>query len=95
VKIPVKNFVCVLLTALLVLLAACPALAEEAGAFDYDAQLDALGKDELMQQVPEDARELMEETGVYDLSVGNLLGLSPRGFFGSCGGCLWKSCACR
>ena len=81
-----KNFVCVLLTALLVLLAACPALAEEAGAFDYDAQLDALGKDELMQQVPEDARELMEETGVYDLSVGNLLGLSPRGFFGT----LWR-----
>lgn len=57
---------------------AIPELAEE---FDTDAQLDALGRDELMEAVPEEARMLMEEAGVYDLSVGVLLGLTPRQLF--------------
>lgn len=73
-----------LLLAFLFLPAFClPALAEGNGGdpFDTGAQLDALGRDELMDSVPEEARELMEESGVYDLSVSNLLHLSPREFF--------------
>lgn len=49
--------------------------------FDIDGQLDAVGRGELMQDVPEGARELMEEAEVYDLSIGTLLQLSPREFF--------------
>lgn len=57
--------------------------AEEAedNSFDIDSQLDALGRGELMQEVPEGARELMEQADVYDLSIGSLLQLSPREFF--------------
>ncbi|MDR2932907.1 MAG: stage III sporulation protein AE [Oscillospiraceae bacterium] len=52
-----------------------------AGGFDTESQLDALGRDELMQSVPEDARELLEETGLYDMSVKSMLQLSPGDFF--------------
>lgn len=51
------------------------------GAFDLDEQLDAIGRDELMQEVPGEARELMEQSGVGDLSVDQLLQLSPKDFF--------------
>ena len=50
-------------------------------AFDMEEQLDALGREELMEQVPEDARELMEEANLYDLSVSSLLQLTPKDFF--------------
>jgi len=83
-----KRIVCGVLAAFWMFAMILPASAsvspeELPEAFDIDEQLDALGKKELMQQVPEDARELMEETGQYDLSVENLLNLSPRGFFGA------------
>ncbi|MCL2056998.1 MAG: hypothetical protein FWH02_07265 [Oscillospiraceae bacterium] len=48
--------------------------------FDTDEQLRALGKDELVSQVPGHALELMDEAGV-DLSVSSLIGLSPGEFF--------------
>lgn len=54
--------------------------------FDIESQLNALGKDELMDDVPDSARELLEEADVYELSVSNLLQLSPRDFFHT----LWK-----
>lgn len=49
--------------------------------YDIEGQLDALGRDELMRNVPEDARELMEETGIYEMNVSNMLQLSPKDFF--------------
>ena len=55
--------------------------AELSDNFDMDQQLDVLGKDELMDQVPEDARPLLDEAGLDDLSVGKLLQLSPKDFF--------------
>jgi len=48
--------------------------------FDTDAMFDALGKDELIRGVPDQAKELMGEAGV-ELSVSSLLGLSPTEFF--------------
>lgn len=53
----------------------------EDSAFDTSQQFDALGKEELMEQVPEDAKSLMEQADVYELSVDKLLQLSPRDFF--------------
>jgi stage III sporulation protein AE len=51
--------------------------------FDTDAQLDALGRDELMGSVPEQARRGLEDTGLYELSVESLMELSPGEFFGA------------
>lgn len=64
---------------------------DDLGGFDTSAQLDALGKDELMENVPGEARELMEENGLYDMSVQNLLGLSPKDFFSA----LWNMLVSR
>lgn len=50
-------------------------------AFDMDEQLNVLGKDELVEQVPENAKKLMDEAGVDDLKAEKLLQLSPRNFF--------------
>lgn len=58
-----------------------PGAEEFDDAFDIESQLDALGKDELMREVPEGARELLEQADIYDLSVASLLQLSPRDFF--------------
>lgn len=54
---------------------------EQQSAFDMEAQLDALGRDELMQKIPEQAREPMRQSGTYQLSAGSLLQLSPKEFF--------------
>jgi stage III sporulation protein AE len=58
-----------------------PTHAAETGDFDTATQLDALGGDELESKVPDEARELMAEAGVGELSVEALLELSPRDFF--------------
>jgi stage III sporulation protein AE len=50
-------------------------------AFDTDAQLDALGREEIVDAVPGDAKERMAEAGLNDFSVGELLQLSPKEFF--------------
>ncbi len=55
-------------------------------AFDLDAQLDALGRDELERDVPEEARTLLREAGADRLSVSQLLQLSPQNFFAA----LWR-----
>lgn len=65
-----------------------PESSESAGAFDIEAQFDALGREELMQQVPEQAGELMKQSGAYQLSVGSLLQLSPKEFFATIWGLL-------
>ena len=54
---------------------------EQQNIFDTEVQMDALGRDELMEQVPTEARRMMEENGVYELGVQNLLQLSPGQFF--------------
>lgn len=81
VKRTVVSIFFALLVALLLCFPAHAAAQQEAQAFDMREQLDALGKDELMQQIPEGAQELLEETGVGDIAVDNLLQLSPRAFF--------------
>lgn len=48
---------------------------------DLQEQLEALGADELKDEVPEGAKELMEETGIYDIDPENLLSLTPGKFF--------------
>ncbi|MCL2034105.1 MAG: stage III sporulation protein AE [Oscillospiraceae bacterium] len=54
---------------------------EQAMMFDIDEQLDALGRDELEEKVPREARELMRQTGTDSLSVGAMLSMSPENFF--------------
>ncbi|MDR2909313.1 MAG: stage III sporulation protein AE [Oscillospiraceae bacterium] len=44
-------------------------------------QLGAIGRDELMNRVPGEARELMEESGVYELDWRTMLELTPGRFF--------------
>ncbi len=56
-------------------------IVESSSPFDFDEQLDALGKEELQQQVPEQAKELMRKTDTEELSVTKLLQLTPRKFF--------------
>lgn len=44
-------------------------------------QLDALGRDELMEQVPDEARALMEESDVFEMDLKSLFQLTPGKFF--------------
>jgi len=46
-----------------------------------DEQLDALGRNELMRQVPREAREYMEDAQLYDLGLETLTRLTPGRFF--------------
>ena len=46
-----------------------------------EEQMEALGRDEVMALVPPEARQMMEESGVYEMGVQNLLQLSPGRFF--------------
>lgn len=77
----------VLFCLLVALLLAAPveAMGEE-GAGDgvleqLEEQLDALGKDELMESVPEEARVWLEETDLYELDFKKLMELTPGKFF--------------
>jgi stage III sporulation protein AE len=56
---------------------------DESAAFDLDAQLDALGRDELLRNTPQGARRLMREAGADKLSAAEMLKLSPGDFFGA------------
>lgn len=53
---------------------------------DIQAQMEALGVDELEGQIPSETRSIMEEAGIGELSPEMLLNLSPRDFFRA----LWK-----
>ena len=69
---------------LAILLMCMPATAAEANepvGYDINSQLDILGRDRLMESIPGDAGELMEEAGLYELSAENILHLSPGDFF--------------
>lgn len=57
------------------------ALTGEDSAFNLDEQFDALGRDELETQVPEQAKALMRENDTLELSPTKLLQLSPKNFF--------------
>lgn len=50
-------------------------------AFDIEEQLDVLEADEIKKNIPDSARQLMEETGISDISVKEMLMLSPKDFF--------------
>lgn len=82
-----KRIICALTAILLLQISAFAGIVDEAetspetSAFDINAQLDALGREELERQVPEPAQELMRETDMLELSAGKLLQLSPRNFF--------------
>jgi len=77
-----KKIIPVLCVMLLFCTLAVPVQASEpVESFNIDEQLDALGKDELMAQVPEGAKELLQEAGIEDVSAEKLLQLSPRNFF--------------
>ncbi len=65
---------------------AAPTDPAESTAFDLEAQLDALGRDELERDAPEEAKELLREAGADKLSVSQLLQLSPQDFFAA----LWR-----
>lgn len=73
---------------LLLLFVPLPAWAEE---FPFEleeqieAQLDALGRDQLLAQVPREAREYLEEADLFDISLSRLLELSPGRFFPALG----------
>ena len=54
----------------------------ESAAFDFESQLDALGADELLDQLPEDAKNLMEQSGIDAIDPKKLLTLSPEKFLG-------------
>lgn len=48
---------------------------------DIEAIYDELGADEIIENVPESARDLAQEMGMEKLSFGELLTLSPEGFW--------------
>ena len=80
-----------IISVLLIMLLPFSARAEEPGTMVdiytlLEEQLDAIGRDELMDQVPEATRELMQGEDLYDLSFGSLLQLTPDRFFGA----LWR-----
>ena len=55
-------------------------VAAHAADYDLSGQLDAAGADELMDELPGDARYLLEENGVTAIDYGQLLALSPGEF---------------
>lgn len=55
----------------------------ESSGFNLDEQFDALGREELENQVPEQAKDFMRENDTLELSPSNLLQLSPKDFFGA------------
>lgn len=54
---------------------------EVSGEYDFQSQLDAAGADELWQALPEDAKSLMDDSGVTDIDYKQLLSLSPGNLF--------------
>ena len=48
---------------------------------DYQEQLEAIGADELQEQLPEGARGLLENTGIQGVDYQAILSLSPGEFF--------------
>lgn len=56
-------------------------LTEENSAFNLDEQFNALGREEIESQVPEQAKKLMRESDTLELSPTKLLQLSPKDFF--------------
>lgn len=75
-----KKVICAVLAVLLLGFPGYAQEPEQALAFDIDEQLDALGRDALEAEVPEEARALMQATGTDRLTVGTMLALSPGGF---------------
>ncbi|WP_066459446.1 stage III sporulation protein AE [Anaerotruncus rubiinfantis] len=53
----------------------------ELGDYDYQAQLDAAGADELFGNLPQDAQSLLDDTGITGIDYKQLLSLSPKDFF--------------
>ncbi len=79
---------------LLLLLLPLPVWAEESGLSleeQMEAQLDALGRDELLSRVPQEAREYLEEADLFDISLSRLMELTPGKFFPALGRILWNT----
>lgn len=87
-----KHIICYVLTVIILQFTVFSSVIEstvisnENSAFNLDEQFDALGKDELEAQVPEQAQGLMRSTDTLELSPAKLLQLSPGQFFMA----IWK-----
>ena len=77
----VKQWVCVGIVVFFACAMPLTAFAGLPGEFNMDEQLEALGREELMQQVPQETQELLNDAQVSGLSVKDLLALSPGQFF--------------
>ncbi|MEM1483830.1 hypothetical protein V6615_03005 [Oscillospiraceae bacterium PP1C4] len=73
-----KRVFAVLAAVLMLFLISVPVCAED---YDYQAQLDAIGADELLDNLPDDAQQLMDRTGIHGIDYKQLLSLSPSDFF--------------
>ncbi|MGI6403946.1 MAG: stage III sporulation protein AE [Oscillospiraceae bacterium] len=79
---------------LLLLLFPLPAWAEESEPNleeQLQAQLDALGGDELLRRVPEEAREYLQEADLFEISLSQLMELTPGKFFPALGRMFWNT----
>ncbi|HHY52041.1 MAG TPA: hypothetical protein GX499_02195, partial [Clostridiales bacterium] len=56
-----------------------------------EAQLDALGADELLRQVPEEAREYLQEADLFEIDLKKLMELTPGKFFPALGRMFWNT----
>ncbi len=86
-----RKLLCAALALLLLLLGPVPAHGQLNGDSSdmeeqLDQQLDALGRGELMAEVPDDARAYLEDADLFDLSFSTLTELTPSTFFPT----LWR-----
>ena len=56
-----------------------------------EEQLDALGADELLRHVPEEAREYLQEADLFDIDLKKLMELTPGKFFPALGRMFWNT----
>lgn len=81
------KWVAKLLTVLLILIGlSIPAAAQTENKVDLQPQMDAVGADELMDKLPENAENLLDRAGIHEIDYKQLLSLSPAQFFKE----IWK-----
>lgn len=73
-----KRFLSLLAALAAICLTSLPVCAEE---YDFQQQLDAVGADELLDNLPGDAQMLMDNAGITGIDYKQLLSLSPSEFF--------------
>lgn len=71
------------IAAAVVLFFLCGLTVQAAEEYDLSPQLDAVGADELLGELPDGARQIMDSTGLMGIDYKQLLTLSPSDFFGA------------